>query len=76
MIEPNCEGVNILKIITKDNFDRDLFTEKVIAENVNEFIGKQLVQRWNDKYWTEQSDFYLKLVEDDYVLYDGYAGLL
>lgn len=34
------------------------------------------MNKWNDKYWTEQSDFYLKLVEDDYILYDGYAELL
>ncbi|MCP1159349.1 hypothetical protein [Bacillus infantis] len=65
-----------MKIITKDNFGRELFREKVIAENVNEVIGEQLVNKWNDKYWTEQSDFYLKLVEDDYILYDGYAELL
>jgi hypothetical protein len=64
-----------LKIVTKDNFGRDLFTEKVIAENVNEVIGKQLVKEWNDKYWHEHSDYYLALVEDDYVLYDGYADL-
>jgi hypothetical protein len=65
-----------MKIITKDNFDRDLFTEKIIAENVNKFIGEQLVKEWNDKYWTEHSDIYLALVNDDYKLYDGYADLL
>jgi hypothetical protein len=68
--------MKILKIVTKDNFSRDLFTEQVIAENVNEFIGKQLVKEWNDKHWTEQSDYYLELVEDDYELYDGYADLV
>ncbi|QIW88803.1 hypothetical protein P59_206 [Bacillus phage P59] len=65
-----------MKIITKDNFDRDLFTEQVIAENVNEVIGREMVKQWNDKHWTDHSDFYLKLVEDDYKLYDGYADLL
>lgn len=65
-----------MKIITKDNFNRDLFTEKVIAENVNEYFGKQFVGGWNDRYWTEHSDIYLALVEDDYELYDGYADLL
>lgn len=64
-----------MKIITKDNFCRDLFTEQVIAENVNEVIGKQLVKTWNDKYWREESDYYLMLVEDDYVLYDGWSEL-
>lgn len=64
-----------LKIITKDNLDRDLFTEKIVAENVYEIIGKQLVEAWNDKYWNEHSDYYLALVADDYELYDGYADL-
>lgn len=63
-----------MKIVTSDNFDRDVFAEQVIAENVSEYIGTQLVEEWNNKYWTGQSDFYLKLVEDDYVLYDGYES--
>ena len=33
-----------MKIIKKDNFGRDLFTEQVVAENVNEVIGEQLVK--------------------------------
>ena len=65
-----------MKIVTKDNFCRDYFTETLIAENVNEYIGEQMVKLWNDKYWNEHSDEYLALVEDDYVLYDGYAELL
>lgn len=65
-----------MKIVTKDNFNRDLFTEKVVAENVDNTIGKQLVREWNNKHWNEQSDFHLSLVEDDYELYDGYAVLV
>jgi hypothetical protein len=65
-----------MKIITKDNFDRDLFAEQVVAENVNEAIGKELVKSWNDKQWSQHSSYYLALVEDDYELYDGYADLL
>ncbi len=61
-----------MKIVTKDNFNRDLFTEKVIAENVNKYFGEELIQCWNDKYWRGDSDFYLQLVEDDYECYDGY----
>lgn len=63
-----------MKIIWKDNFDRDLYTETVVAENVNEHVGKELVKLHNDRYWNGQSDSYLALVEDDYVLYDGYAN--
>lgn len=65
-----------MKIITKDNFDRDLFREIVVAENVSKYLGEQLVNAWNDKYWNDHSDWYLKLVEDDYELFDGYADLV
>lgn len=65
-----------MKVVTKDNFCRDLFTEQTIAENVNKFIGKQMVKAWNDKFWNDTSDYYLALVEDDYELYDGYADLV
>jgi hypothetical protein len=65
-----------MKIVTKDNFGRDLFTERVVAENVNESFGKQMVNLWNDEYLHDNSDFYLELVEDDYEPYDGYAELL
>lgn len=65
-----------MKIVTKDNFNRDLFKERVVAENVDESFGKQLVKAWNARYWNDHSDYYLVLVEDDYELYDGYADLL
>lgn len=65
-----------MKIVTKDNYCRDLFTEIVIAENVNEFYGKELVKLWNEKHWDEHSNSYLALVDDDYKPYDGYADLL
>ncbi|MCP1159307.1 MULTISPECIES: hypothetical protein [Bacillus] len=64
-----------MKIITKDNFCRDYFTEELIAENVNQYLGEQMVKEWNDRHWDEQSSYYLALVEDDYELYDGYADL-
>lgn len=62
-----------MKIITKDNYGRDLYMERVVAENVNPYYGEKFVQLFNDKYWTETSDDYLALVENDYKLYDGYA---
>lgn len=65
-----------MRVITKDNFCRDLFTEQVVAENVNEVIGAELVKTWNEKHWNERSDFYLALVDDNYELHDGYADLV
>lgn len=64
-----------MKIVTKDNYDRDLFTEKIIAENVSDYIGKQLIECWNNKYWDQYSNYYLELVEDDYECYNGYKDL-
>jgi len=64
-----------MKIVTKDNFDRDVFEEQLVAENVNKYFGEQLVELHNERYWKEHSDSYLTLVEDDYELYNGYADL-
>lgn len=64
-----------MKIVTKDNFSRDLFTERIVAENINERIGKEMVKAWNDINWNDQLDFYLALVEDDYIPYDGYKEM-
>lgn len=61
-----------MKIITKSNFGEELYKELIVATNVNEVVGKQMVEQWNDKYQSDYSDDYLALVEDDYVEYDGY----
>ena len=65
-----------MKIITRSNFDLELYREEVVAENVNEYIGKQLIETWNFKYQNDSSLEYLALVEDDYVPYDGYKELM
>lgn len=65
-----------MKIITKSNFGLESFVEEIVAENVNEFLGEELVENWNNIHWHEYSGFYLKLVDDDYVLYDGYKELM
>lgn len=65
-----------MKIITKDNFNRDVFAETVVAENVNKYMGEEIVELLNEKHWTEHSDHYYALVDDDYKLYDGYADLI
>ena len=45
-----------MKIITKDNFNRDLYTEVVVAENVDKYVGQNLVKLHNDKYWDGNSE--------------------
>ena len=47
---------------------RGYFTERVIAESVDPYIGKALVEEWNNKNWRGDSECYLALVENDYVL--------
>lgn len=65
-----------MKIIWKDNFGRDAYAEEVVADNVHAETGRVMVDMHNAKFWDGESDSYLALVEDDYVLYDGYADLL
>lgn len=65
-----------MKIVTKDNFGKDLFEEQLVAENVNKFYGEELVKSHNDRYWKSESSSYLALVEDDYELYNGYLDLM
>ena len=57
-----------MKIVTKSNFCLDNYNEVLVAENVDKHIGNELVTEWNVKYLDDRSDYYLKLVEDDYEL--------
>lgn len=61
-----------MKIVTKSNYNEELYQEKVVAENVNVHTGKLLVNAYNERYVNENDSSYLELVEDDYKLYDGY----
>lgn len=58
-----------MKIVLTDNYDRELYDEKVIAENVNERTGKKIVDLLNDDLKRFDEDYY-KLVEDDYKLFE------
>lgn len=64
-----------MKIVAKDNFNRDLFVEEVVAENVNSVYGKQLIDAWNERHCGDYSENFLELVKDDYVPYNGYKNL-
>ena len=61
-----------MKIVTKSNFNEELYVERIVADNVDKYWGEEFVKLWNDRNWTEHSTSYLELVEDDYVPYDGY----
>lgn len=64
-----------MKIVTKDNFDRDVFLERVVVPQVDKAWGETIVDALNEKYWTTNSEEYFALVEDDYVPYDGYKEM-
>lgn len=65
-----------MKIIAASNYDLDLFKEIVVAENVSEQFGKEMVKAWIKVHAHDHNPYFLRLVDDDYELYDGYAELL
>lgn len=65
-----------MKIITRSNFDLDWYKETIVAENVNEYYGAQMVDAWHKQYGNEDNSEYLDLVGDDYELYDGLKEMI
>jgi len=57
-----------MKIICKDNFDRETVSERFIAEDVSEFVGRRIVKLLNQDSPPDGSAYY-ELVSDDYKLY-------
>lgn len=64
-----------MKIVTKDNFHRDVFLERVVVPQVDKVWGEAIVDALNEKYWTEHSEEFFALVADDYEPYDGYKEM-
>lgn len=58
-----------MKIICKDNFDRDSVSDTLVAENVSEYYAPIIVNFMNSKLSGEHSSDYFAAVPDDYVLY-------
>ena len=54
-----------MKIIGKDNYNRENVSDYLVAENVNWYYGKKIVELLNRNV---SSTFY-EAVEDDYKLY-------
>jgi hypothetical protein len=57
-----------MKIICKDNFDRDYISERLVAENVSEYYAKIIVRLLNESEPVDGAYFY-KAESDDYKLY-------
>ncbi len=57
-----------MKIICKDNFDRETVSDFLVAENVHSHIGNRIVTLLNQAEG-ETSPNHFVLVPDDYKLY-------
>ena len=64
------KGVKTMKIIKVDNYDRELYDDKLIADNVtNVYYGKLITNLLNENPRRSDED-YFRLVEDDYKLFE------
>ena len=61
-----------MKIVHTDNFDRELYPETIICENVPKYYAQFITDSLNKKYCVGDSDFWAKAVEDDYILFSPY----
>lgn len=58
-----------MKIICVDNFNRESRSDNLVAENVNAYYAKFIVEILNERFsGRDCSDFY-RVVENDYKLY-------
>lgn len=59
-----------MKIIKKGNFDRESVSDVLIAENVSEYWGEQIVKTMNETHSGPNSDVWFLLVVDTYQYYE------
>lgn len=58
-----------MKIICIDNFDREIYEDKLVCEKIGKSYGEVLVEMLNEKFSGDtHSDYYI-LVENDYKLF-------
>lgn len=57
-----------MKIIAVDNYDREMYDDTLIAENVHKGYGEKIVKIMNNDT-TRNDETYFKLVEDSYELF-------
>ncbi len=58
-----------MKIICKDNYDRESVDDKLVCSNVSEYYGKIIVESLNNKLSGDRSSDFYKLVDNEYELY-------
>lgn len=58
-----------MKIIAKDNFDRETVSENLVAENVSQFYAPIIVRFLNEKFSGMDAPHFFAVEPDDYKLY-------
>ncbi len=58
-----------MKIICKDNFDRESFSDSLVCEKISEYYGEIVVNFLNANLSGDYSPNFYRLVDDDYELY-------
>ena len=57
-----------MKLIYTDNYNRELYNDRLIAENLNKINSKEIADELNGLL--RDDNFYYLIVEDDYVLFE------
>ena len=67
-----------MKIISTDNFDREIYSDLLIAENIRiKEYADIMCKALNDKFSNnDYADRFYKVVEDDYKLWRGMEELI
>jgi hypothetical protein len=58
-----------MKIICIDNFDRETVSDVLVAENLNQFYGKLILDFLINNHTSSSGSNYYILVEDNYKLH-------
>lgn len=58
-----------MKIICVDNFNRESRSDNLVAENVNAYYAKFIVEKLNENLSGDQSPNFYRVVTDNYKLY-------
>lgn len=64
-----------MKIVLVDNFARESVADLLIADNVDKYWGKIIVENLNSKSDKNNPD-YFQLFDDDYILWRGMDELV
>jgi hypothetical protein len=61
-----------MKIICVDNYDRQMYPDELICENISETIGEEVVNFLNKTRSGSNSEDFYQLVENGHKLFNPY----